>query len=272
MNIHEVTSYLNNVNLNNQKFYDIGAIKGVINDFVNKHSKNTYIHGIEPHPNNIEILNRKFKNNENITITHGAVNTYDGECYVGFETQQRVNGLLQGHVMNNNTNDLQGRNWLQGCNVKSFKLDTFCKDATIIKIDPYPRPLPKPSKNDAFTSFCIANASALPITIQFVIINATNTDNCLLISNKYAFKNKSTKITREAITVSCTIIRILCGITFLSKEIVTLERVKTKVIAIVIIIALSTKTVTARAEQTPKTCLVIGFSLLIGSENILFIN
>ena len=135
MNIHEVTSYLNNVNLNNQKFYDIGANKGVIIDFVNKHSKNTYIHGIEPHPNNIEILNRKFKNNENITITHGAVNTYDGECYVGFETQQRVNGLLQGHVMNNNTNDLQGRNWLQGCNVKSFKLDTFCKDATIIKMD-----------------------------------------------------------------------------------------------------------------------------------------
>ena len=49
------------------------------------------------------------------------------------------------------------------------------------------------------------------------------------------------------------------------------ETVKTKVIAIVIMIALSTNTVTARAEQTPSTCLVIGFSLFIGSENILFI-
>ena len=131
----ELTSYLDNINFDNQIFYDIGANEGEILDFINKNSKNTILHGIEPHPDNIEILNRKFKDIDNIKITHGAVNTFDGECYIGFEKQQRVNGLQQGHVMNNNVNDLQGRNWLQGCDVKCYKLDKFCKDASIIKMD-----------------------------------------------------------------------------------------------------------------------------------------
>tara|TARA_B100000575_G_C23012908_1_gene583431 strand:- start:164 stop:904 length:741 start_codon:yes stop_codon:yes gene_type:complete len=131
----ELTSYLENVDFNNQSVYDIGANEGEILEFINNHSLNTSLHGIEPHPNNISILNQKFKDNNNITITHGAINTFDGECYIGFEKQQRKNGLQQGHVMNNNVNDLQGRKWIEGCNVKSFKLDTFCKDATIIKMD-----------------------------------------------------------------------------------------------------------------------------------------
>ena len=54
--------------------------------------------------------------------------------------------------------------------------------ATPINIKLYPRPFPRPSKklNKGF-SF-IAKASALPITMQFVIINPTKTDNFLLVS------------------------------------------------------------------------------------------
>ena len=54
--------------------------------------------------------------------------------------------------------------------------------ATAINKMLYQRPLPRPSKklNRGF-SF-IAKASALPITIQLVMINPTNTDNFLLVS------------------------------------------------------------------------------------------
>ena len=31
--------------------------------------------------------------------------------------------------------DLQGRKWIKGCMTKSYKLDTLCKNATIIKMD-----------------------------------------------------------------------------------------------------------------------------------------
>ena len=130
----ELQSYLSEINLDNEVIYDIGANKGEMINFFNKHSTNSQIIGIEPHPNNIQILKQKFNNCLNIKIIEGAVNTFDGNCYVGFEQQQRINGLKQGHIMNNNT-DLQGREWLQGTNVKCYKLDNFCKDADIIKMD-----------------------------------------------------------------------------------------------------------------------------------------
>ena len=38
--------------------------------------------------------------------------------------------------------------------------------------------------------------------IQFVIINPTKTESCLLISYKYAFNNSSTTDTRDAMTDS----------------------------------------------------------------------
>ena len=46
--------------------------------------------------------------------------------------------------------------------------------------------------------------------------------------------------------------------------------VATNVKANAITIAISTLTVTAYAEQTPKTCLVIGLLSINGSENIFF--
>lgn len=61
--------------------------------FFSKHSKNTKIIGIEPHPSNIEYLHRLFSNDEHIKIIDGAVNTYNGTGYIGFEQQERVNGL-----------------------------------------------------------------------------------------------------------------------------------------------------------------------------------
>jgi len=54
-------------------------------------------------------LKQKFKNCSNIKIIEGAVNTFNGTCYIGFEQQDRDIGLKQAHVMNNNS-DLQGRN------------------------------------------------------------------------------------------------------------------------------------------------------------------
>jgi len=112
----------------------LGANEGDMITFFNKYSKNSKIIGIEPHPNNIQILTKKFKDYSNIEIIDGAVNTFDGTCYIGFEEQERTNGLKQGHVMNLNS-DLQGRNWVKGKNVNCYKIDKLCKNATLIKMD-----------------------------------------------------------------------------------------------------------------------------------------
>ena len=56
------------------------------------------------------------------------------------------------------------------------------KNATRTRIVPYPNAFPSPSKNESLTLFCIAKASARPITIQLVIIRAINTLIGLLIS------------------------------------------------------------------------------------------
>ena len=59
-------------------------------------------------------------------------------------------------------------------------------------------------------------------------------------------------------------------LTFLNNDTIKLEKVRTTVSAIAITMAISTLTVTAKAEQTPKTCLVIGLLSINGSENIFF--
>ena len=51
---------------------------------------------------------------------------------------------------------------------------------------------------------------------------------------------------------------------------IRLEKVNTNVRARDITIAISNLTVTARAEQTPRTCLVIGLLSISGSDKILF--
>lgn len=62
------------------------------------------------------------------------------------------------------------------------------KNATVINIKLYPIPFPMPSNKLGIGAFFIANASALPITIQLVIINPTKTDNCLLMSYATALR------------------------------------------------------------------------------------
>ena len=63
--------------------------------------------------------------------------------------------------------------------------------------------------------------------------------------------------------------KVLTLISVLKEEIIVLEQVKTNITASDMTIACSTSTVTASAEQIPRTCFVIGFSLTIGSLKIL---
>jgi len=129
----ELNNYLKNINFDNSIIFDIGANEGEITNFILNNSNNSQINCIEPHPYNINILNNKFKNIKNIKIYDGAINTFDGTCKIGFENQQRKNGLKQGHVIENT--DLQGRNWNEKTEVKCYKLDNLCSKANIIKMD-----------------------------------------------------------------------------------------------------------------------------------------
>jgi FkbM family methyltransferase len=129
----ELNNYIKNIIFDNKIIYDIGANEGEITKFIFDNSKNSTINCVEPHPDNINILNNKFNNISNIKIINGAVNTFDGNCNIGLEKQQRKNGLKQGHVME--TTDLQGRLWENKLKVKCYKLDNLCNDANIIKMD-----------------------------------------------------------------------------------------------------------------------------------------
>ena len=60
------------------------------------------------------------------------------------------------------------------------------------------------------------------------------------------------------------------GIFLRSNEIIVLDIINTKVNANAITIALSTFTVTAKAEQIPNTWRVIGLFEIIGSEKTVF--
>lgn len=64
----ELNSYLNHVNFDNEVIYDIGANTGEMIQFFNKHSKNATIVGVEPHPNNVELLNKQFHGEDHIKI------------------------------------------------------------------------------------------------------------------------------------------------------------------------------------------------------------
>ena len=80
------------------------------------------------------------------------------------------------------------------------------------------------------------------------------------------------KVTKEEITVSCTIILTLEGINFRKAAIIILDIHKTNVRASVITNACSSLTVTANAEHIPNTWVVIGFDSINGSENICFLS
>lgn len=129
----ELESYNLHINFNNQIIYDIGANEGVMTNFFLKNSNNSEIIAVEPHKNNVDILKKKFKDT-NITILDYAINTFDGTCFLGLEQQEKTNGLKQGHVLDNNK-DYQNRQWEKTNKVNCIKLDTLCKNATIIKMD-----------------------------------------------------------------------------------------------------------------------------------------
>ncbi|CSB80195.1 Uncharacterised protein [Vibrio cholerae] len=116
----------------------------------------------------------------------------------------------------------------------------------------------------------IANASARPITIQLVIIRPTNTDSCLEISYRYAFRIWSTTITNEAIIAICTIIRTLLGMWLRIRETKKLDNAVTNITASVITNAVSSLVVTASAEHTPRTCSAIGLLSKTGANTLFF--
>jgi FkbM family methyltransferase len=133
----ELNNYIKYVDFNNKLIFDIGSNQGEIIDFILEKSTNSMIYGIEPHQHNIKILTNKFKNNERIRIFNGAINTYNGTCNIGLEEQERVNGLKQGHIIDDkNLIDMQGRDWTnKQNNIECWTLDNICKNADIIKMD-----------------------------------------------------------------------------------------------------------------------------------------
>ena len=70
---------------------------------------------------------------------------------------------------------------------------------------------------------------------------------------------------------SCVMIRTLPGILFRRTEIEKFESTSTKVSAALITSEVSTFVVTAKAEQMPSTCRVIGFFTCSGSTRIAFV-
>lgn len=134
MNI-ELENYKKYVNFNCNFIADVGSNEGVMTQFFLDNSSNARILCIEPHNSNINILKNKFLNNERVKIYQGAISLHDGECQIGLETQQRVNGLKQAHVLSNNKKDLQEREWNNNLLTQSWKLETLCKDCEIIKMD-----------------------------------------------------------------------------------------------------------------------------------------
>ena len=131
----ELLSYKINVNFDNKVICDIGANEGEMVNFFLRNSKDTKIIGIEPHMSNINKLNSLFSDEDGVEIIHGAINTYSGICKIGHEQQQRVNGLKQGHVMNNGKTDLQNRSWGEVVDVPCWELSEICKEVDIIKMD-----------------------------------------------------------------------------------------------------------------------------------------
>ena len=77
-------------------------------------------------------------------------------------------------------------------------------------------------------------------------------------------------MTKDAIIVICTMMRMLLGVWLLTALIAALENAVTSVKANAIINEVDILEVTANAEQIPKTCKVIGLSLTSGVGQYLF--
>ena len=133
----------------------------------------------------------------------------------------------------------------------------------------YPIPLASPSKKDGSGGLANANPSVLPSTMQLVMISPTKTDSCLLISYRKAFSTSSARITRVAMILISTMMRIFLGIRFRILDITRLEKATTRVRATPITMAVLSCTVTASAEQIPSICFDTGFASQSASRIIL---
>jgi hypothetical protein len=94
----------------------------------------------------------------------------------------------------------------------------------------------------------------------------------LLTSNANAFNNWSTTITREAMMIICTMIRMLLGVCCRTALIAALEQAVTDVRANAMINEVDIWEVTAKAEQTPNTCKVMGLLSTNGSNNTFLVS
>ena len=103
------------------------------------------------------------------------------------------------------------------------------------------------------------------MSIQLVIINPTYTDSCTLTSYATALSNMLTIVTKAATTTSCTIILILLGIVLRISDIIRLLNAVIIVTDSPMTMAGLSCEVTARAEQIPRICIVIGLSFPSGA-------
>ena len=75
-------------------------------------------------------------------------------------------------------------------------------------------------------------------------------------------------ITREAMTVMCTMMRMLVGMWRRIRLMAPLENTRTKITARHMVADVSSLLVTARAEQIPTTCREMGFSSKMGASRV----
>src|SRR6056297_3147798 len=127
-----------------------------------------------------------------------------------------------------------------------------------------------PSKKLIPAGFFIAKPSARPITMQLVMIKPTKTESCLLMSKRKAFRNWSTTITKDAMTVIWTMIRMLLGMNDRIALTARLLNPVTATTARLITTDVSILVVTARALQIPRICKAIGLLSISGPTKASF--
>ena len=164
-------------------------------------------------------------------------------------------------------NQLSGRNltWPTPGKLIAPLPNTSLTSATASRIQAYPIAFPTASNMDGPGLLASAKASRRPMMMQLVMMRPTKTDSFSEMSGLKALRTSSTMITSEAITTSCTMIRIRSGMMLRIKETMTFPPIITKRTAMLMMTACCTCTVMARAEQMPSTWTVMGLLSSSGS-------
>ena len=126
-----------------------------------------------------------------------------------------------------------------------------------------PIPIPTASNIDCHILFLEAKASARPKIIQLTTINGIKMPNAPCKLGKYAAISNSITVTMEAITTIYEGIRIIGGIKFFIRDIIELEKIKTKRVANPIPKPLFAEVVTPKVGHIPKSITKVGFSFII---------